>query len=145
MKKRLWAVALALAVIGIIAAVLVYIFVYNKPQPDFAKKEADYSVEARSLFEEFRNNPQQAAARYNGKVLAVKGSLSSVEVSDSLTIAVFAIEEGMFGDEGIRFTFIPGKAAGIASVPPNTEVTIKGYCTGFNDTDVILEHCTLVE
>jgi len=144
MKRRLLIVVLALAVVGIIAAVLVYVFVYNKPQPDYATEKADYELEARSLFDEFRNNPQEAAARYNGKVLAVKGSLSSVETSDSLTIAVFAIEEGMFGDEGIRFAFIPGKAAGISSVTLNTEVTIKGYCTGFNDTDVILEHCTLV-
>ncbi len=145
MKKNWILILGSLAIIGVIAAILIYIFVYNKQQPDYSKANPDYTLNGEELFREFRNNPDAAAEKYNGKVLAIEGNLYSVESTDSLTIAVFAIEEGMFGDEGIRFAFIPEFASKIASTPPESLVTIKGYCTGFNDTDVIMEHCSLVE
>lgn len=145
MKKNWILILGSLAIIGVIAAMLVYIFVYNKQQPDYSKAKPDFALNGAELFKEFRSNPVAAAEKYNGKVLSIEGNLNSVESTDSLTIAVFAIEEGMFGDEGIRFAFIPEFAAKIASTPPESLVTIKGYCTGFNDTDVIMEHCSLVE
>jgi len=135
----------SLAILGIIAAILVYFFVYNKQQPDYAVADPDYTLSGTELFEAFKADPVAAGEKYNGKVLALQGILNSVERTDSLTIAVFAIEEGMFGDEGIRFAFIPKYADEILSTPPQTQVTIKGFCTGFNDTDVIMEHCSLVK
>ncbi len=145
MKKKWILILGSFAIIGIIAALLVYIFVYNKQQPDYSKAKPDFTINGAQIFNEFRNNPDASAEKYNGKVLAIEGNLNSVERTDSLTIAVFAIEEGMFGDEGIRFAFIPEFAAKIASIPPESLVTIKGYCTGFNETDIIMEHCSLVE
>ncbi len=145
MKKKWLAALRIIALIGIIAAILVYIFVYNKPQPDYAKEKPDFTLNAEQLFKEFQSNPTTAGAKYNGKVLAVDGNLNSIEKSDSLLIAVFAVEEGMFGDEGIRFSFIPELRSEIESVAPGTAITIKGYCTGYNDTDVVMEHCSLVK
>lgn len=145
MKKKWMLIIGSMAILGIIAAILVYCFVYNKQQPDYAVADPDYTLSGTVLFEEFKADPIAAGEKYNGKVLALQGILNSVEITDSLTIAVFAIEEGMFGDEGIRFAFIPKYADEISSTPPQTQVTIKGFCTGFNDTDVIMEHCSLVK
>jgi hypothetical protein len=145
MKKKWLAAIGILAIIGIIAAVLIYIFIYNKPQPDYSKIKPDYTVNAEELFTEFQSDISTASAKYTGKVLAVEGNLSSIEKSDSLLIAVFAIDEGLFGEEGIRFAFIPELTAEIESIAPGTPVTIKGYCTGYNDTDVIMEHCSLMK
>lgn len=145
MKKKRILILGSLAIIGIIAALLVYFFVYNKQQPDYSKVKPDFTLNGIELFKEFKADPFATGKKYNGKVLAIEGNLNSVEITDSLTIAVFAIEEGMFGDEGIRFAFIPLFADKIKSTPPEALVTIKGYCTGFNDTDVIMEHCSLVE
>lgn len=144
--KRKWVMALGiLFVIGVIAAVLIYIFVYNKPQPDYAKKDPDITVTAAELFGQFRENPSQASTKYTGKVLAVKGELSSVENTDSQIIGVFALDEGMFGEEGIRFAFIPEYSDEVIETPPGSSITIKGFCTGYNDTDVIMEHCSIVK
>ncbi len=145
MKKKWLAAIGIIALIGIIAAVLIYIFVYNKPQPDYAKKKPDFTLKAEQLFTEFKADPSVAGTKYNGKVLAIEGNLNSIEKNDSLLIAVFAIEEGMFGDEGIRFSFIPEYMSDIETIAPGTAVTIKGYCTGYNDTDVIMEHCSLIK
>ena len=143
MKKKWLTIAGMLAGIGVIGGLLVYFLVYNKAHTDYSKATPDFDLKAAVLFEEFRTNPEPSSAKYNGKVLTVTGELNAIEQTDSLTIAVFGFEEGMFGSEGIRCTLIPEHAREVASLAPGTTVTLKGFCTGYNDTDVILEHCSL--
>jgi hypothetical protein len=143
MKKK-WLIILGgLAAAGIVAALLVYFFVYNKPHKDYSKAKPDFEVEAIAFFEEFRTNAAASSARYNGKVIAITGQLSSVEVTDEQVVALFEIDEGMFGSEGVRCVLIPEKAETLMSIPPGSTITIKGHCTGYNETDVILEHCSI--
>ena len=97
------------------------------------------------LFSEYRNNRTSAEQTYNGKVLEITGDLSYTEQADSLIIAVFAIEEGMFGDEGIRCTMLPGHQEKTKTLEPGINVTLKGYCTGYNETDIILEKCSIIK
>jgi hypothetical protein len=145
MKKK-WLYLLGiLAVIGVIAAVLVYFFVYNKPHKDYSKAKPEVEIEAVALFESFRNDAQAASAEYNGKVVAISGEITGVEQTDGLTILVMALDEGMFGSEGIRCTMIPELASAAVATPPGSKVRVKGLLTGYNETDVILEHCSLVE
>jgi hypothetical protein len=143
MKKKLLIIAGGLAAAGFVAALLVYFFVYNKPHKDYSKAKPDFEVEAIAFFEEFRTNAAASSARYNGKVVSVTGQLSSVEVTDEQVVAVFEIDEGMFGSEGVRCVFIPEQSEALMTIPPGTIITIKGHCTGYNETDVILEHCSI--
>ena len=78
------------------------------------KQNADFSISGKELFLQFKNSTQQASEKYTGKVLEISGSLSSVETPDSLTIAVFTLDEGMFGDEGIRCAMLPNHAQNIS-------------------------------
>ncbi|MFH1120261.1 MAG: hypothetical protein V1775_10585 [Bacteroidota bacterium] len=145
MKRKIFIIGGALAGLGLIAGLFVYFFVFNKSHTDYSEATPDFDLKAASLFEEFRTNPELSGAKYNGKVLSVTGELNAVEQTDSLTIAVFGFEEGIFGSEGIRCTMIPEHASEIVNVAPGTTITLKGYCTGYNDTDVIIEHCSLEE
>lgn len=145
MKKKWLTITGIIAGIGIILGLIVYIFVFNKPHTDYSKSTPEFELSASTLFDEFRANPEATAAKYNGKVLAISGELNGVEQTDSLTIAVFSFEEGMFGNEGVRCTMIPEHSEEILSIPPTTNLTLKGLCTGYNDTDVILEHCSVVK
>jgi len=144
MKKKWLSVLGILAGIAIIGALAVYFFVYNKPHKDYSKATPDFELNAAALFEEFRANPESSSAKYTGKVISVSGELNAVEQTDSLTIAVFGFEEGMFGSEGVRCTMIPEHKDEIINTAPGTTVVLKGFCTGYNDTDVILEHCSMV-
>lgn len=135
---------IALAVVGIIAAGLGYKFIYNKPHTDYEKARPDYSLTCNDLFTNYRTIRETAEQKYNGKVLLVSGTLNKVETLDSLTVAVFVLDEGMFGDEGVRMTMLPNYATKINSYL-NKTVAIKGYCTGYNDTDIIMEKCSIVE
>jgi len=138
-------IILGLFVVGIIAAVLVYFFVYNKPHPNYERMTAAYTVTAADLYKSYTTNKTSAGAKYNGKVIALSGRLSKVEVTDSLTTCVFVFNKGMFGDEGVRCTMLPDNSDLAKKLQPDGEVSLKGYCTGFNDTDVILEKCSIVK
>ncbi len=142
MKKTLKIIGI-LALIGIIAAFLVYRFVYNKPHPDYEEEVAVYTLSAEEFYNEFQNQTDAANKKYTGKMLKVKGELDKVEETDSLTIGVFAISSGMFGDEGIRCTMLPKYIPQLQKFTLPAEVTIKGFCTGYNDTDIIMEHCSI--
>jgi hypothetical protein len=145
MKKRFIIRAfLVLAALGIITAGLVYRFVYNKPHTDFEKAKPEYMVSAAELFDSFRNDRQLAEARYNGKVVLLSGRLDKIEASDSQVTAVFVFDQGVFGDEGIRCTMLPSHTGNLKTYLDTQEVRLKGFLTGYNDTDVILEQCSIV-
>lgn len=140
MVKKIIFILIAVAVI---TGIYVYKFVINKEHPDFAELKADYSIEARQLYNEFVENADASASKYNGKMIELSGDVSSIETSDSLLIAVYVFNEGMFGDEGLRCTFLKESAGNIKDVADLKNKKIKGFCSGFNDTDVILEKCSL--
>jgi hypothetical protein len=138
-------ILIGLAVLGIIAAVLVYVFVYNKPHPDYENLEAAYSLSPQELYSAYTGNKEDSQKKYNGQLIELKGALNKIETTDSLVIAVFVFNQGMFGDEGVRCTMLTKYNQVARTLQPGGTVTIKGYCTGFNDTDVILEQCSLVK
>lgn len=142
MKKWMKIVAV-LAILGIAAAAAGYFFVYNKPHTNYEKMDADFSLNASDLFNEFKTNKSMAEPKYNGKVVEINGMLTKVEESDSLIIAVFVFDQGMFGDEGIRCTMLPKYKNHLKNTQLGSQIQLKGYLTGYNDTDVIFEKCSI--
>lgn len=143
--KKWFIIITALILLGIIGGIAGYFFIYNKPHVNYEKAAAEHSLTGQQLFLQFRDSRAVAEQSYNGKVLEVEGLVSSVETPDSLTIVVFVLDEGMFGEEGIRFTMLDAHSERARSLNPGEVVTIKGYCTGYNETDVILEKCSIIE
>ena len=136
-------ILLGLAAVGIIAAFIVYHYVYNKPHPDYANMDAAYSLPAAELYKAYTSDKNEAGKKYNGKVIAVSGKLSKVETKDSTTTCIFVFNQGMFGDEGVRCTMSRNFSGQAKKFQPDGEVKFKGFCTGFNDTDVILDKCSI--
>ena len=132
-------------IFGAIGAYAGYTFVYNKAHTDFEIANADFSMTARQLFDDFRNNTETAGAKYNGKVIEISGTINSVEKADSLIIAVFAFEQGMFGAEGVRVSMLPNHAESLQKHPLASALKLKGFCPGYNGTDVIIESGSLVK
>lgn len=137
-------IILGLAVVGIIALFLVYKFVYNKQHPDYENAEAQFSMTATELFQAFKTNKDAASTKYNGKMITLTGKLSKVESADSLVIAVFVFSQGDFGDEGVRCTMLKKFNDAADKLQPDGDFMVKGYCTGYNETDVILEKCSII-
>jgi hypothetical protein len=137
-------IVLGFAAVGAIAAVLVYFFVYNKAHPDYETMKPDFIVTASELYIFCKDPGQPDPAKFNGKVLEVSGILTKVESTDSLVIAVFVLDQGMFGDQGVRCTVKTKFREAAMKLQPGSICRIKGYCAGFNDSDVILEQCSII-
>ncbi len=141
--KKWMKILLILAILGAAGATYVYVFVYNKAHPDYANLEPDFDTEAQTLFEAFKNNPEDAATTYNGKIIRLSGTLDKIDKLEDQTIAYFILDEGMFGNEGIRISMLPDEADKIKPLDTGKSVIIKGFCTGYNDSDVILDTAVL--
>jgi len=138
-------ILIGLAVVGMIAAFIGYKFVYNKPHPNFENMEADFKIGAKELYDAFKSDATAAGQKYNGKVVEISGAASNVEEIDSLVVAVFAFEDGMFGQEGIRVTMLPKFNDAIKNYASVEDIVLKGFCSGYNDTDVIIEKGSIVK
>ena len=122
---------------------LVYHFVINKPHPDYEKEPAKYSLKATEFFNAYITSRKESETKYNGQVIEIEGKYSSVEKNDTTAIVVFVFKQGMFGDEGIRCTMLPKYKTALDNTAKGTEIKVKGYCSGYNDTDVILIKCSI--
>lgn len=134
-----------LVILGILGGLSGYLFIYNKPHVNYEKSKVDYSISADDIFAEYTNHRHEAENKYNGKVLQVSGMVSSIDITDSQIIIAFVLSDGLFGDEGIRFSMLPKYNDKASALDPGTMVSIKGYCTGYNDTDIILEKCSITQ
>lgn len=142
--KKWMKTLLVLIGLGVAAAVAMYVFVYNKPHTDYARAKPEIVADARACFDEFVNNRSQAEQKYNGKIVQLSGEITRIEKNDTLMVLVFVFNEGVFGDEGVRCTMLPGFSA-TAEVQPGERVAVKGLLTGYNETDVIMENCSVVK
>jgi len=139
MKKWILGV-LILGALALTGGLLMYYFVYNKPHTNYEKAKAEYSLDAEQLYNEFIQNQDVAQEKYNGKVLSIEGVLSDIEQNEAMLILVFAFQDGLFGPEGLRVTMLPTHHEQALNLKAGDTVRLKGYCTGFTGSDVILEH-----
>ena len=133
---------LALFVLIVLGVLYFVIFIYFKPHVDYLKKDADIEIVGETLFMEFESNQLEASKRFNGKVLLVEGVIDSIEKEGDLEIAVMVFGDGFFGEEGIRFTMLENQ---IHKLTVGEWAAIKGFCSGFTGSDVIIEHASVVE
>ncbi len=137
-------VVLILIILAIISGVGIYLFIFNKPHPDYEKMSPQFSLVAQDLFNSYKTNKAGAEGKFNGKLLEISGPVSEVETTDSLVIVVMKFGEGDFGEEGIRCTMLKKHHDDAKKLIAGGNTRIKGFCTGYNDTDVILEECSLI-
>jgi hypothetical protein len=144
--KKIISILLILAVIGGVAAALVWKFYVNKPHKDIEHAKADYTLTTKQLWDGFVNNGKQADSLYNDKIVEISGMLSRTEKSDTLVYAVFVMEaDSMFGDKSIRCEMLKKFNDETSQLTAGQEVKIKGYCTGYDDTDVKFNKCSIVK
>lgn len=143
MKNWLKVFAFA-ALVAILAIAYMWFFIYNKPHKNIEKAIPDYVISAQECYNHYANGENNDDKNYTGKVLQLVGVPTSIESNDSTAVIVFAFNSGMFGDEGIRCTMLDTYKDKSLELKTNESVTIKGFCSGYNETDVILEHCSII-
>ncbi|KAF0132162.1 MAG: hypothetical protein FD155_686 [Bacteroidetes bacterium] len=144
MKKYLKIIAV-LGSLGLIAGIFVFVFVVNKSHPDYEHKKPDFTLTVSELYSTYQNDNVKGSATYDGKVVQVSGALSAVESSGNDTYVCFVLNEGMFGAEGVRVRMLENQKKPSQKLEPGQAVAIKGFVTGYNETDVVLEHGSIVQ
>ena len=144
--KKLLRIALILAGVGLIAAALVWKFYVNKPHDDIENATPAYSMSAEQLWKAYTSDMKTADSLYNGKVIELSGILNRTDKSDTLVYAVFVMEiDSMFGDKSVRCEMLQKFADETTLLAADVPVKIKGYCTGFDETDIKFNKCAIVK
>lgn len=144
--KKWFRILVALAVFGVLAAALLNKFYINKPHADIEKAKPAYEFVVGDLWHKYNSNLKTADSLYNGQVIQLTGKLGRAEENDSTVVAVFIIEEdSLFGDKSIRCEMLPKYNAEIKSLIAGKLIKVKGYCNGYDQTDIKLSKCSLVK
>ncbi len=144
--KKIMKFGLLILIVGAISAALVWKFYVNKPHEDIEKATPAFSLSVADIWKSYNENLTVSDSLYTGKVLELNGALSRVDKADSLTYAIFVMEaDSMFGDKSIRCEMLEKYANEASGIASGTTIKIKGFCTGFDQTDVKLNKCSIIK
>lgn len=147
MKKRI----LLIVLVGILAALAVAYYMYNKPHINVAESSPDFILTADSLFVEYQRDENAANAKYLEKIIVVEGSVDHPNFENPAEPNIVLIAAD--GEGTITCGFKPESLASIQKLEAGNKVKIKGQCKGMTgDTaldllaspDVVLTNCTVV-
>lgn len=144
--NKLLKIGLILAVTGLVAVILIWKFYVNKPHDDIEKAVPSYSLTAVEIWKQYNNDIKKADSTYTGKVIQLTGTFNRAEKSDSLVYIVFVMEvDSMFGDKSVRCEMLQKYNDEALAIAAATPVKIKGFCTGFDQTDIKFNKCSVVK
>jgi len=135
-----------LIVVGLIAAFLVWKLYINKPHADIENTTASYSLNAQELWKQYNKELKLSDSLYTGKVIEISGNLSKIDKVDSLVYLVFVMEpDPDFGDKTIRCEMLAKYNEEAAALIPNSPIRVKGYCSGYDQTDIKFTKCSVIK
>ena len=138
-------ILLALIIVGIIAGTY-GMYMYNKKPADVRIEKANFDLTATDLVDLFNKDEAAANAKFNDKVISVKGKIASIAI-DSTTASI--ILEGGNPNATVTCSFYDEEIKVVKALVKDTEITIKGKCTGImknellEESDVILNKCSI--
>lgn len=145
-RKNLKKAFLALAIVGVVAALYGY-KEFNRKNKSLHDVEAIATVQTAAIISQFSTDEKKATEAYSGKAILVAGIVKTVDKDDKgfYTIAL--------GDassmSSVRCSIDSVESPKAAAIQINTAVKIKGICTGYNadelglGSDVILNRCVI--
>lgn len=144
--KKLLKIAGILAVIGVIVSALVWKFYINKPHEDIENATPAYTIATEEIWKQYNADLKTSDSLYTGKVIELTGKLNRTDKSDSLVYAVFVMEaDSMFGDKSVRCEMLQNYNSEALALQKDASVKIKGFCTGFDQTDIKFNKCSIVK
>ena len=126
----------------VIIIMIIGLSMYFKPHRDTSSMRPDHIIADSELFNAYTNKFDYAQKNYTDKIIELYGELSEIELADEHTTLIFHLNDGVFGSEGIRCNFSISEPS---DVQIGDIVRIRGICDGYNETDVILSNCTLIQ
>ena len=139
-KMKKWQRALAAIVVFFLAAGGYGWYLYTKSPADIRKMDADLSIHASRLVNDFKQDESKAVERYVDKILIVSGRIAAIEKNKGqITIALDAGDPLSY----VACSFYNNEINSSGNLVPGATIQVKGNCTGML-TDVVLNKCSLV-
>lgn len=118
---------------------------YMRGNKDLQEVAPAATLSAPELIKAFEADSAGANKSYLGKILAVSGTVKSVEKEEGAATITLG-EPGTMSS--VRCSMDTAHLAAVAGVQEGQAITIKGACTGFNQdellgSDVVLNRCVL--
>ena len=134
------------AIVAIIIAVGVTLYMFNKPHRNIANEKADYTISAAAMVAEYIDDETSSDTKYLDKVISIEGELIDKEVKESGSVVLLFIDNY----EGLCATFDSSYVSNnpdlINSILPGNSIKVKGKCDGFLMLQgVMLNKCVLIE
>ncbi|HLP39482.1 OB-fold protein [Lacibacter sp.] len=136
MKKSVKIVLLAVLVLVVFAG-LYATKEYNRTYSSAEKLKPAYTYDAIELVKEFETDESTANRNLNDQVIAVRGSISKIELNDTTQTLLLG---GHPFSGAVLCQFSPGYERELAKLKEGDTVMVKGICTGML-MDVILIRC----
>lgn len=140
MKNSLKVISL-LVLIAILSGSYIAYRMWNKPHAD-ATDMPGVKISAKELVEAFENNEELANKTYLSNVVEVKGSVSNVNVQDTIVYVNLTYPDAMFG--GVQVTVDKRSEEAAKKLKEGDEATFKGFCNGYL-MDVVVKDGVLLE
>jgi len=116
------------------------IYTVYKPHQNVEGENAVATLTAASLYNEFSKDEPQANQKWLGKVLEVKGTISSVtEAGNYISLNLAATADG-----GVNCSVLKKDLPADYKLNKGDSISVKGKCTGFL-MDVNLVDCIIIK
>jgi hypothetical protein len=144
--NKILKIGFILLVTGLVAAALVWKFYVNKPHDNIEKATPAYSVSTEEIWSRYNTDRKIADSLYNNQVIEVTGNLSRIDKNDTLVSAIFVMAaDSMFGDKTIACQMYKKYNEEAVALIAGAKVKIKGFCVGYDDTDIKFNKCSIVK
>jgi hypothetical protein len=134
MRKKYLIIAALIWVLLVLAG----LYFYNKPHRNAGSFQADVTVDAVELYNQFQHNESEANKKYMDKILEVKGMVAEIQHNGNSTSIQL---DGGSPAGGINCS-ISGSVNSSSMPAKGAQVAIKGRCSGFL-MDVNLVDCVI--
>lgn len=143
--KKFLKIALILFIIGMVAAIGTWIYVFHKPARNIAKEKPAYVMEAQQLFSDFQKDESASYTKYGNKVIELSGKVVNVTIGSN-TASVTLLDEM----EGINCSFdsltVAKTGDELSKIAVGNEIKLKGQCDGYDMImGVVLTRCVLLK
>jgi hypothetical protein len=114
------------------------IYKVMKPHHNVEAEQAEATLPAKTLYNEFQSNETEAGKKWNGKVIEITGRISSVIENEKYVSIIL----GVTADGGINCSVLKKDLNTGDTYNVGEMITIKGKCSGFL-MDVNLVDCVI--
>lgn len=143
--KKIIKIALYLFIIGLLAGVGVYLYVFHKPHRNLANEKPAFVCTAENLYNEFSANDTASYSKYGNKAIEVSGNVVEKTVTPKeITIVLFDSMGGV--SCSFDSTYISENKDKFEKIKSGANIIVRGQCDGADPIlGVVLTSCVLPE